>query len=365
LQRWVFIYSYPLRWGRSSKPLLFQSLISLCLGWLIPATKAKMPLTDTRRHINGHRILSVSAQRSPNKKAHAPELRRHSSFHPAPVPIIGSFFHRPTHGRQVSFTLASPKRSSAPNTLHKSYSPMRPFALKDFTESDDSSLQSSLRSDDSRTLVSTSSSSRANDLLAQGDDAKYDCHSSRPMTPLELDIQPPFSYPSSPLALPKQLLGKRLPSMKKAFRRRTSSSSSAIIIAEVEPGIRSELLRSSLDSTGVMIAQSDSVSGNISGDNYRPAFVRPFIPSRSKTMPHSPRGCLPLNVCMCLANNMAIIVVDQEAYPSRKSNIGFSNPWSTPRGPTGVSDTPFVAAGMGLTLHLRVKLLTSILTLPI
>jgi len=121
--------------------------------------------------------------------------------------------------------------------------------------------------------------------------------------------------------------------MRSAFsgKRRTSSSAPIIILTEVEPGMRSELLRSSIDSPNVTpasIAELDSMSGttgSTSGNSYRSAFVRPFMPSRSKTVPTSP-------------------LVNQEVDSSRKSSIRFSSPWSNPRNLTAVSGASSVAA---------------------
>jgi hypothetical protein len=266
-----------------------------------------MPSLKTERTgRSGYRIRSISSHH-PHKNAHVPTLRRHSSFHAGPISMIGPLLsHRPQHARQVSFSLESPKHSSTPDGRpRKSSSPACPFALKDLAVSPDASPRSS----DSGTLVS-SSSSPLNDLPVRCYDAKCDCH-SRSITPLELDIRPAFAFPASPLTSPRQLLGKRLPSMRKAFggKRRTSSASTTTM-AEIEPDMRSELLRSSLDSpqgTNASIVESDShpgTAGNTSGENYRSAFVRPFMPSRSKTMPPSPRECLP-RICVCgLANSI-------------------------------------------------------------
>ncbi|KIM88926.1 hypothetical protein PILCRDRAFT_813925 [Piloderma croceum F 1598] len=298
------------------------SLIALCVEWLIPATKAKMPSLDNERiNRSGHRIRSIS--RHPHKNAHVqPEtLRRHSSFHTGPVSMIGPLLsQRPQHARRVSFNLESSKHMSTPNGRpRKSSSPACPFTPKDLAVSPDASPRSS----DSGTLVPSSSSSNpAHDLPVRCYDAKCDCH-SRSITPLELDIRPALAFPASSLTSSRQLLGKRLPSMKKAFggKRRTSSSASTTTMAEMEPGMRSALLRSSLDSpqgTNASIVESDTqpgTAGNTSGDSYRSAFVRPFMPSRSKTMPPTP-------------------LVDQEV----KSNVAFSNPWLISRNHTVASD---------------------------
>jgi hypothetical protein len=250
-------------------------------------------LKNERISRSGHRTRSISSHH-PHKNAHVPTLRRHSSFHTGPVSMIGPLLsQKPQHARQVSFSLESPKRSSTPNGRpRKSSSPACPFALKDLPVSPDASPRSS----DSGTLVSSSSSNPTNDRCY---DAKCGCH-SRSITPLELDIRPAFTFPASPLTSPRQLLGKRLPSMRKAFgsKRRSSSSASTITMADIEPCMRSALLRSSLDSpqcANASIVESDSQPGtaeNRSGESYRSAFVRPFMPSRSTTMPLSPRECL-------------------------------------------------------------------------
>jgi hypothetical protein len=75
--------------------------------------------------------------------------------------------------------------------------------------------------------------------------------------------------------------------------------------------MRCELLRSSIDSPNVTpasIVESDSrpgTAGSTSGESYRSAFVRPFMPIRSKTTPLSPRACRPRKFCMDLADNIS------------------------------------------------------------
>jgi hypothetical protein len=256
-----------------------------------------MPPMNGQTSVNGPRFRSFSAQH-PREIAQGPTLRRHSSFHPGPDFMPHQFLQRPKHAQQVSFDLESP------NTLpRKSSSPPCPFASRDFAESRNSSPRST-RSDDSGTLVSTSSPHHLKDLPAHCYNAKCDCHS---MTPLELDIRPAFTSPSTS---PKPFLGKRLPNMKNAFSSKRRASSSATI-AEVEPSMRCELLRSSIDSPNVTpasIVESDSrpgTAGSTSGESYRSAFVRPFMPIRSKTTPLSPRACRPRKFCMDLADNIS------------------------------------------------------------
>lgn len=289
--------------GKCTEPLI-QSLISLCVEWLIPATKAKMPLMNEQTSASRHRMRSGSlSAHHTRKNSYAPSLRRHSSFHTGPVSMFDPLPQRPKHARQVSFSLGAPKYSGIPNiSSSKSSSPVRPFALKNLADVSDSSPRSSLPSEDSGTLFSTPSSNHTNDLPARCYDAKCDCHLSRPMTPLELDIRPAFPNPSSP----RQLLGKRIPSMRRAFssKRRANSSTSTTTMVDIEPGLKNELFRPSLDSPNVTAAstvESDSSPGtaaSTSSESCRSALVRPFLPSRSKTMPLSPRAHIPLNFCV-------------------------------------------------------------------
>jgi hypothetical protein len=260
-----------------------------------------MPPMNELANRRGHRLPFVSAHL--RKKLHAPPFRRHSSFHTGPIFMTGALLGKPQHARQVSFDLESPPKYSSTPKTRRSWSPSCPFSLKEFGESPyESSHQSSV---DSETLVSTSPPTGVDGLPIQCHNAKCECHSSIPITPLDLDVRPVLSYPSSP----RPLLGKRLPSMRNAFssKRKTKSSVSTPSMAEVEPATRSELLCSSLDSpniTAASIARSNSRLGtdNSTSESYRSIFVRPFMPSRSKTIAVSPRACRSQKFYTRLAN---------------------------------------------------------------
>lgn len=263
------------------------------MGWLIPSTKAKMPPLDELKRRSGHHMRSFSSN-YPHQRHLAVTLRRHSSFHTGPMFLNSPLSGNPEHARRVSFDLGAPKYSSTPKILwRKPLSPPSPYGRKD-VQTNDSSPRSS---EESSTLLHTPPPNSKNGLPVRCSNAKCDCHSSSSVTSLEPDVRTAFSFPSSS----RPLLGKRLPSMRNAFRskRRKSSSASATTTTEVESSMRNDLLRSSIDSPNVTTATIEELDsrhwtdGNTSGESYRPAFVRPFMPNRSKTIPLPPRACRP------------------------------------------------------------------------
>lgn len=155
-----------------------------------------------------------------------PSLRRHSSFHPPPVPMTDCAPRRPFYNRRVTFDLL-PSKKFIRAQLSKTSSPLSAFKSKDIAEDSDFSRRSSPRSD-SGTIVS-------------------DVHSSSSMDPLDLDIRPAF--PIGTMDSPRPSVGKCLHSLKNPFNtvRRMSSSSVSAVTAQFQPELRSEVLRSNLN----------------------------------------------------------------------------------------------------------------------
>ena len=244
-----------------------------------------------------------------------PSLRRHSSFHPPPVPMTDSVTRRPFYNRRVTFDLL-PSKKFLRTQLHKNYSPLSAFKSKDLVDESDSSRRSSPPSE-SGTLVS-------------------DVHSSSSIDPLDLDIRPAF--PTGPMVAGecKRFVGKRLDSLKNpiATMRRMSSSSVSSVTAQFQPELRNEVLRSNLNQDSPYFP-SMPLSGTgsrprtvstISGESQRSA-LGCSVPNQ--TLKSSPRESHPRNSPRLTLLTVQFTVADQQQVKSRMPPTRFSKPWPT------------------------------------